>query len=222
MRKIQFSPTPGSRERQLCRRHGNPLFPAEKRHPDQSEINEARNQDKEEEIRFLESLRDLLQEVSHLTERTETEEILAIKERTDKLYEQCAGLGGEHRREKDGLIRLNQVIMQAIQAAAGDDPLALEELAKEQAARELHLQLLEHPIVSDLLRTDSFISSDELVPSLLSEQEDVIRLVMPLFDDEQRREILQQADSLKKSLQDNNDWSPEIEAKFNALSSKPQ
>ena len=76
---------------------------------------------------------------------------MQTKEKADRLYEQCVGLAGDHERERQGLLKLNEVIMGAIRAAAGQDPLAMDELEKEQQAREIHLALLECKLVADAM-----------------------------------------------------------------------
>jgi hypothetical protein len=222
MTRIQFSQHPGAHERHLKRRYHNPLFPPERRELAQHDVEIAAEKDREEEISFLEELKALLEKVTTFSAREETEVILEIKQQTDKMYEQCAGLRGEHSREKAGLVRLNEVIMNSIRAAAGDDPLAKEELDKEQAARELHMHLLEYSIVPDLLRPDSLIEEDELIPSLLSEEAETIKMVMTLFDDKQRKELLELAAKLIEELKQQGELDSVIEERFAAIQAPPQ
>ena len=131
MSKPQFHDQPGFRERQLQRRHSNPLFTVEQQVVTQVQVDGARQLDRQELQQFAESLQALLMDVSQFSAREETDKILQTKEQADKLYEQCIGLAGEHERERQGLLKLNDVIMAAIRAAAGQDPLALDELEKE-------------------------------------------------------------------------------------------
>ncbi len=200
MNKPQFIDLPGIRERQLKRRYGNPLFSEERQHVSASELKAERQHDKEEVINFVESLQSLLKDVGQFSAREETDTILQTKEKADRLYEQCVGLAGDHERERQGLLKLNDVIMGAIRAAAGQDPLAIAELEKEQQAREIHLALLECRLVADILRPDAAIVENELLPSILSEDEESIRMAMTLFSGEQQQMLLEQASELKQTF----------------------
>jgi hypothetical protein len=222
MSQHQFIERPGIQERQLKRRHLNPLFSLSKQQVSASELKAARQHDKQEVINFTENLQSLLAEVTQFSAREETDTILETKEKADRLYEQCIGLTGDHERERQGLLKLNEVIMAAIKQAAGSDPLASEELDKEQQAREIHLALLECQLVADILRPDGMIEEDDLLPTLLSEDEESIQMAMTLFSGEQQQLLHQQAAELKQRLQDDGQLKPEIENKFNALIRGPQ
>jgi len=222
MTTIQFIEKPGFRERQLKRRFNNPLFMSSQNQVSQPLVDIARQQDKEEVVEFIEALQTLLTEVGTFSGREETDKIIETKERADRLYEQCVGLTGDHTRERDGLLKLNEAIMKAIWSAAGDDPLAIEELTKEQQAREIHLKLLDYALVVDMLRTDSAIAADELLPTILSENEESIHIALSLFDAEQRQVLVEEANRMKQSLQDQGQLSDDVHEKFTIMMSAPQ
>jgi len=222
MSKLQFIDKPGYRERQIKRRFNNPLFPAQQGKVTVEQLEMARQQDKEEVVEFAESLQALLIEVGGFSGREETDKILETKERSDRLYEQCVGLAGDHERERSGLLKLNEAIMASIRAAAGDDPVAIQELGREQQAREIHLKLLEYPLVVDMLRTDSAIEADELLPTILSENDEAIHIALSLFDQKQRQVLAEEAGRLKANLQQQGVFDSDIESKFNAMMSAPQ
>jgi len=217
MSKPQFIDLPGIRERQLKRRYNNPLFSEDRQQVSTADLKAGRQHDKEEVINFAESLQSLLQDVGQFSAREETDVILQTKERADRLYEQCIGLAGDHERERQGLLKLNDVIMGAIRAAAGQDPLALAELEKEQQAREIHLALLECKLVADILRPDAAIEENELLPTILSENEDSISMAMTLFSDEQQQMLREQASELKQTLQQQGKMDDLLQKKFDAL-----
>ena len=109
--------------------------------------------------------------------------------------------------------------MAAIRAAAGQDPLALDELEKEQQARDIHLALLECRLVADILRPDNDLQEDELLPTILTEDEESIQMAMTLFSNEQRQLLEQQAAQLKQQLQHDGDFDEQMQKKFLAMSS---
>lgn len=222
MTKIQFIEKPGFRERQLQRRFNNPLFSESQQKVSQSQLDTARQHDKEEVVVFIESLQSLLREVGSFSGREETDKILETKEGADKLYEQCAGLAGDHSRESEGLLKLNEAIMKSIRTAAGDDPLAIEELSREQQAREIHIKLLEYPLVADMLRTDGAIEADELLQTILSESDESIHVAMSLFDAQQREVLAEEATRLQQDLESRGVLSESIQARFSAMTSAPQ
>ncbi|CAK0774310.1 conserved hypothetical protein [Gammaproteobacteria bacterium] len=196
-----FSTEPGCREAHLERRYKNPLFPEADRQVTQEEANRARQADDEEVTAFRKDLRTLLREVSVLPAHVESEVALKLKERIERLYEICAGLPGEFTREREGLIRLSRVIAKPIVDGAANDSYARQQLAQEETAREIHWQLLRHPLVAHLLRPDSPITPADLVPTLLSEDEKSVRAVITLLDSGQHRLLQFQARQWLERLQ---------------------
>lgn len=166
-----------------------------------AELDAARRADQQDSEGFRREFRELLEEASQLAGTVDTDVVLGLKERVERLYEQCAGLGGDHRREKQGLLRLNEITVAAIRQAAGTDPLAQQELAQEQAARAIHVQLLEYPLVADLLSDHSPITPEDLVPTLLSETPEAVRVAMSLFDPQQQAELRRDAKALLERLE---------------------
>jgi hypothetical protein len=191
--KPVFSANPGCWERHLQRKAGNPLFSDAERQVSQAQVDAARRKDREEAEAFEEAFRALVKEAMELPPRADSAVILSLKERTDKLYECCAGLGGDLRAHLDGLKRLAGIIMRAVWEGAGDDAKARWELEREENARALHFELLRHPVVADLLRPDSPIAPQQLVPVLLCEREEALRAVLALFDEVQLAELRSQA-----------------------------
>jgi len=198
----EFSNHPGRYERHLQRKFNNVLFPKRDREPSQDQIVAARELDEKELQGFTENYHTILQEIVELVENVESELVLKLKQRLDRLYEQVCGLGGDRTAEKAGLTKLHQAIDHAIAAGAAGDPTAEARLVQETEARQIHWQMLQQPLVADLLLTDSPISQDELLPSLLSEEAESFGVTMAMFDPEQCRSLLGQAESLLTSHED--------------------
>jgi hypothetical protein len=183
--KPSFSARPGAHERQLIRCADNPLFPAARRQVIQIEVNRAQRLDAEEAVAFQSNFRALVQRAIELPPQEDSEVILRLKEDLDRAYEQCCGLAGDPGEIKAGLRKLLEIVMRAVWRGAGDDAEAQLNLREEEAARATHFQLLEHPLIADLIRPDSPIAPDELVPTLLSESAPAVTAALELFDADQ-------------------------------------
>lgn len=186
-----FSDKPGARERHLQRQYQNALFGSPSIPPE--DIIHARQQDEEDVQTFMNDFRDLVQQVVDLKPNADAEIVLKIKEQLDKSYEHCSGLAGDQSEVKSMLSRLLKMLMQAMWAAIGNDTQAHEKLKMEEAARQAHFELLEDPLIADLLNPDSPISQEQLVPSLLSASSAAVSRAMQIFSPEQQRLLYEQA-----------------------------
>lgn len=187
---------PGAHVRHLLRRQNNPLFPAARREVDATALAAAQQRDEAERTTFIEYFRELLQQALALKPNEESEVLLQLKGRMDEAYTRCASLGGDLTPFKQGLARITATIMAGIRQGAGGDPQAQQELDQEQLARESHYRLLEHVLVADLMRPESPIGDDELVPALLNAGSEELDAALWLFDAEQLGELCAQARGL--------------------------
>lgn len=191
---LRFSAQPGMWERQIQRKYENPrLFTG----PDitQAMVDTARQRDARERQGFQEDFKQLCAEMATLQGAVESEKILQLKERIDKLYIECLA----HRdmaAEKVALRKLHDVVITTLIQAVASDPLARDEIAQEQAAHQLHQELLEYPLVAQLLRVDSPIAKDDLLATLLAEPGVTFPGVLSLFDAQQLQELCRGAHSL--------------------------
>lgn len=204
----------------MIRKHENPLF-AVTEVLTQIDIDIAHQDDLDEYESFLEDFNGLLSEVSTLSGAVDTEMILEMKERIDRLYERCVGFGTEQDEYKNALQKLHHTIMAAIRQAAKVDSMALKELEREQEVRKLHIELMEYKLVSDLLRADSPIKDNELVPTLLSEDAEAVQVVMSLFEPDQQQAIRDEAKALLGRVAVNN-IPDDVQKAYAAMTSQKQ
>lgn len=191
-----FSSRPGARERHLKRQYKNPLFAAELQEFDEQRVSGARYMDEKEQDEFLQVFHVLLEKVAELKPNEGSEIMLELKSQLDQSYEQCSGLMGQHQSEKEAIIKLLSVIMASIWQGAEGDLEAEQNLKEEELARNTHFQLLQFPLIADLLRPRSPIAQDQLVATLLSESENAIAAAFQLFDKEHQQLIYQQGQQL--------------------------
>ncbi len=198
---LRFSPDPGPRERHLQRRHANPLFGEAALTLDQADVDAAREADARDQERFLADFRTLVQEAVELPPHAESDQVLAIKARLDESYTRVCALPGDHAAVREAIRRLIEVIMAAIRKSAAGDPLALQKLDEEAQARALHMELVEHPLVADLLLPDTPIAESELLPTLLAEEADAVTAATTLFEPEQLAALHAEGERLLADLE---------------------
>lgn len=178
-----FSDKPGSHERHLRRKVNNPLF------GDllitQEEILDARARDEQELEAFMDEFHDIAKAASELDANVDAEVLIELKSRLEKNYETSCYVMGDPEEIRQALSRLIDSIMTALLHSSQQDEHAHEKLIEEKAAREMHFELLTHPLIADLIRADSAIRPEELMPSLLSEAENVVLAASQLFTDDQ-------------------------------------
>ncbi|MDH5472434.1 MAG: hypothetical protein OEY87_01270 [Gammaproteobacteria bacterium] len=195
---ITFSDMPGMRERQLIRRYQSPLFNSNE--ITVADVTSAQYEDAREVEEFMKEFRMLVQKAVDLEETADPDVILKLKEQLDKSYEKCAGLAGDQVEIKKMLNRLIMAIMQVMWKGVGNDYMARSKLEMEEQARESHYALLEFKIITDIIRPDSVIGEEDLVATLLSEDETQLAIAMQLFQSEQKIVICKKAGELVNKL----------------------
>lgn len=156
---------------------------------DDDTLLEMQRLDHDELLDFLDRLRLTVRRALELQPNVGSEVVLELKEDLDRLYEMSAGLAEDQSANQAAIAQLLEVIMCNVERGAAGDLKALDELAQEREARAVHFQLLEHPLVADLLHPQSTIGAAELAPSLLSERPDSLAVALQLFDLEQLAQL---------------------------------
>ena len=200
---ITFHPSenPGAHERHLIRRHQNVLFDARATEVSSDSLQQAQKQDHEILQQFMLDLREVMNQAVSLKPNEDSEIILAVKDKLDKLYATSVSVADDQSKVQDSIKKLIQVVMQAVKKGAEQDLKALQEIAQEEEARESHFSFLESKLVADLLDPNSPIEEDDLLPTLLSADKDDLALATLLFDEEQTLILLEQGKTLLDRLE---------------------
>lgn len=194
------SENPGAHERHLIRRNKNILFGSRQTEVDSDSLQE--NQKKDHDIlqQFMVDFRDTMTKAVSFKPNEDSEVILEVKDKLDKLYAAAVSVADDQTRVRESIKKLLLVIMQSVRQGAGNDAHALQELDQEDAAREANFAFLESKLVADILDPDSPIENDDLVPTLLSAEKDDLALATQLFDEEQMTFLLGEAEKLLNKL----------------------
>jgi hypothetical protein len=199
--RLFYSQLPGRHERHLLRMQDNPLFPKRQRTVTQNELTEAQRLDHEELESYIRDLRKLVGEAVALGPHEQSDVILELKERLDQAYETACRLADDQTPNKEAIRKLVEVIMRAVWKGAGNDTLAHQELEQEDSARATHYELLEQPLVADLLDPKSLIQADELLPVLLTAKREEFEAAITLFDSDQLQRLCEQGVELRRNSQ---------------------
>lgn len=200
--RLLFSELPGRHERHLQRMQDNPLFHEQERDITPQQLNEAQRLDHEELEAYIHELRQLVGEAVALGPHEQSDVILDLKARLDQAYETACRLADDQTPNKEAIRRLVAVIMRAVWKGAGSDSQAQQELEQEAAARNAHYDLLEQPLVADLLDPRSLIKEHALLPVLLSAEPQEFEAAISLFDSNQLASLRKQGEALLEKLQD--------------------
>lgn len=195
--QVPYSEKPGRHERHFKRKLGNKLMPS----PlpvdfSKEDLLEVQRLDHEELLQFLTGLRETVRRAVELQPREESQVVLDLKAELEKMFETACGLADEQGGNKSAIRQLIAVIMDNVRQGTDGDALAAQELAQEEAARTAHFQLLEYPLIADLLHPQSLIAAGELAGVLLTDPEDEVAEALTLFDQAQLRVIYDDARNL--------------------------
>lgn len=193
---IQFLSHPGAHERHLQRKHQNPLFPEKQRNVGAVDLQEARQRDQQELQDFMDEFQKLVHQATELDAQVDNELVLHLKQELEQAYVYCASLAGDLQPMRDAIKQLIAAIMGAIYKSAELEPAILSQLHEEETARNIFFELLEQPLIADLLRQDGIIQETELAATVLSASADALQDVMQFLDTEQIQTICSHAHSL--------------------------
>lgn len=197
---IRFSPQPGAFEKHLRRKYQNPLFPTSQQNLLQAEVEQARQRDQQDLQVFMEAFDETVKQAAALNGTVDSEVILDLKEKLERLYVNASSLAGDLGDYQDALLKLIRVCMQMIRNGASDDVIALRKLDEEEQARTVYFAMLESPLVSDLMRGDEIIQADELVPTVLSLETRELTTVLALFEPQYLEQLLLQTREFMQAL----------------------
>lgn len=195
------SENPGAYERHLIRRQDNPLFGERKTEVSSDTLMDVQKKDHDILQQFMLDIRDIMVKATSLKPNEDSEIILEVKDKLDKLYAASVTVADDQSRVKESIKKLLGVIMSSVRNGAGDDAHALQELDQEDMARDANFAFLESKLVADILDPDSPIEDQDLIPTLLSAEKDDLALSCQLFDTEQISFILEQGESLLNRLE---------------------
>lgn len=198
--ELPFTHKPGRRERQLLRRHENPLFRWPPHPVAPEDLLAAQKADHEDLERFQRTFKQAIQQAVELPPDAGSDAVLSLKEALEEHYEQSFALPADLSEERTALKRLIDLIMKALWRQAADDPVAHQELSDEEAARRIHFALLEQPLAADLLHGESCIAPEELAPTLLSSTDAEVAAACELFDGPQLALLLEGCKALVAEL----------------------
>lgn len=203
MEDFTFVPSenPGAHERHLIRRHQNPLFEERMTHVNSDSLMHAQKEDHELLQKFMLDFRDIITQATSLKPNEDSEIILEVKDKLDKLYAASVSVADDQSRVKESIKKLLGIIMKSVRAGAGDDAHAMQELEQEEMAREANMAFLESKLVADILDPDSPIEDKDLVPTLLSADKDDLALAVQLFDPDQLDYILIEGEKLLNKVE---------------------
>ncbi len=196
------SENPGAHERHLIRRHKNVMFGERATEVTSDSLQQMQKRDHDILQQFMSDFRQIVSKAVELKPNEESEVILEVKDKLDKLYASSISIADDQSKVKEAIKKLINVVMQSVRKGAAQDPKALQELAQEDAAREANFAFLESTLVADILDPDSPIENEDLLPTLLCAEKDDLALATQLFDREQISFLLQQGKLLLDKLDD--------------------
>jgi methionyl-tRNA synthetase len=205
---LTFSAKPGPRERHLQRKLNNPLFVSQEQIT-QLNILDAQQKDSAAMQQFMEQFRDLVQRAVGLDKTVESEVILLLKAQLEQQYAVCTGLPGQPVQIQEAIRKLIAAISSTLRATSKDDPHALEKLDRDEEHTNLHLQLCEWTIVSDMLNPDEVISDDEKIAALLNEPEDALKAALALFPPDRTGRMVEEGRTLLQKIEADGHTLPE-------------
>lgn len=182
-KELIWSQNPGCFERHLQRKYRNALFPSDSRVVTQDQIDRARARDSvdAEDVRhrFTSLLRGLAEGGA-----ASGGEALDRREALGDLLSRAAEVGDALKDDMPAIFQMYEAVVRDILASLSDSPELARELRTALAFSIEKRRLFNNCFVAQLRRRDTPIHPDEVVPSLLSETPETIRLMTEVLSDQ--------------------------------------
>ncbi len=219
---LAWSDNPGCYERQLQRRHENPLFSPDRRIVTQDEVEAAAVRDFLEADAFRAELKATLESISKGPVGTKVSDVTTILRRLDHLERRAAQIGGDLALQEEALANLDDRIMTELQQATSEENPFSDALRSLKEMRTTGTgRTLRNRFWAQMSREDSPImaTAEDILPSLLTEDPETIRLVMGAYNLEsvKAQEIRQAALQIISEVEATGAMVPRADEKLEAL-----
>ena len=216
---LRWSANPGCFERHLQRKHNNPLFPGSARFVTQDEITQARDRDQADALGLLEDAKGIQVEIMKQANPS-LAEVDRIRQRIDDLLERAVQVGGDISNELVKILNDTRVsVMVAWRAGIGGNDKTLEALEHAEALQRSRGLVVNNPFVAQMLRKDTPIKPEDVVPALLCESPETIRIAMQVIDGDIRARVRQGAEEVARRVREEGAHVPLLEERLRALDS---
>ncbi len=196
--QLVWSNNPGCFERHLQRKHGNPLFPVESHLVTQEQIDEARRRDLQDAQALAEDFKRLHQEVLGLPPAISIHENSILREKIDELLDRAAAIGGDIGDAVEQVLsELRDAVISAWRKAAHGNSEANEAMDAAESFYNQNVKMFRNRFNAQRGRKDSPIRGEDLIPALLSEDLETIRIVIEVIGDNSRAIDLMRASAIK-------------------------
>jgi hypothetical protein len=181
--KLIWSQNPGCFERHLQRKYRNPLFPPDVPTVAQEQIDQARVKDSLEAEEVRQRFWSLLHRVRDRDASVPCGEALNVRKEFDNLLSRTAEIGGPLHEVVPKLFEMYEAVVHDILASLYDHNDLEKQLRVALAFSAERRRLFNNSFVAQLRRMDTPIRPDEVIPSLLSETPETIRLMVEVLSD---------------------------------------
>jgi hypothetical protein len=182
--RLEWSRNPGCFERHLQRKCGNPLFPPEVRDVTQREIADARKRDSIEAEDARNRFLALIRRIAANPGTVPTTEALDVRKEFDDLLTRAAEIGDVLKDDMPEIFQMYESVVRDILASSNGHPDLGRKLGNALTLSAERRKLFNNSFVAQLRRPDTPIQPNEVVPSLLGETPNTIRLMVEMLSDQ--------------------------------------
>ncbi len=215
---IVWSENPGCFERHLQRKYCNPLFSPFTRNFTQHEVDVARQRDERDTAELQRELKKLVSSAMTLPEEIDSAACNKARRSIDRLLCRAAEIGGAAAHEiTSTLLELRESLVNSWQKALTNQEEAQKALDDEEGLlNTFQMRFCENKFVVQLCRADTPITGEDLIPALLSESPDTIRLAMSLAGEGVASKIRHKCKAFVEELKASGEDVSEISEKLRA------
>jgi len=216
---FNWSDRPGAYEEHLKRRYNNPYFSNDRQNISNDDLTSAKETDEDDYHIARHLFSELLTEVENIgtSSTASMSEIQKIREKIDEVISFSIGVGGQAYKIAEEAKKLRESVISTMRDGVSNDANSLTALEKANAHHKQYTEKFNIPVIAQMMRDGSPIKNEDVLSTMLSEEPEIISIILSMFSNPEQQEFRENALALLQETKNSGYDDPQYKEKVLVL-----